>query len=169
MSLSLATRRQRENILKGVLETAGDQPVSLITKASIIAGKDRRTGHQEFSHALLAAVDRRPDVELQSTLDRLIGAGLLFSQGVSPYATYLFKHALVQDAAYGTLLRDQPRSLHARIAETLEGQFAEISQSQPELVARHCSEAGLIEKAVVLWGKAGQRSLERSALVEGMA
>jgi predicted ATPase len=75
----------------------------------------------------------------------------------------------VQDAAYGTLLRDQPRSLHARIAETLEGQFAEISQSQPELVARHCSEAGLIEKAVVLWGKAGQRSLERSALVEGMA
>jgi len=95
MSLSLATRRQRENILKGVLETAGDQPVSLITKASIIAGKDRRTGHQEFSHALLAAVDRRPDVELQSTLDRLIGAGLLFSQGVSPYATYLFKHALL--------------------------------------------------------------------------
>ena len=124
---------------------------------------------REFSHALLAEVDRRPDVELQSALDRLIGAGLLFSQGVSSYATYLFKHALVQDAAYGTLLREQRRSLHARIAETLEGKFAEIAQSQPELVARHCFEAGLIEKAAVLWGKAGQRSLERSALVEGMA
>jgi predicted ATPase/class 3 adenylate cyclase len=124
---------------------------------------------REFSHALLAEVDRRPDVELQSALDRLIGAGLLFSQGVSSYATYLFKHALVQDAAYGTLLREQRRSLHARIAETLEGKFAEIAQSQPELVARHCFEAGLIEKAAVLWGKAGQRSLERSALVEAMA
>jgi class 3 adenylate cyclase/predicted ATPase len=124
---------------------------------------------REFSHALLAAVDRRPDVELQSALDRLIAAGLLFSQGVPPYATYLFKHALVQDAAYGTLLREQRRALHARIAETLEGQFAENAQSQPELVARHCSEAGLVEKAAGLWGEAGQRSLERSALVEGVA
>ena len=124
---------------------------------------------REFSHALLAAVDRRPDVELQSALDRLIAAGLLFSQGVPPYATYLFKHALVQDAAYGTLLREQRRALHARIAETLEGQFAEIAESQPELLARHCTEAGLIEKAAGLWGKAGQRSLERSALVEAVA
>ena len=83
-----------------------------------------------------------------------------------PHATYLFKHALVQDAAYGTLLREPRRALHARIAETLESQFAEIAESQPELLARHCTEAGLIEKAAGLWGKAGQRSLERSALVE---
>jgi predicted ATPase len=123
---------------------------------------------REFSHALLAAVVRKPDPELASALDRLIAAGLLFRQGVPPYATYLFKHALVQDAAYGTLLREPRRALHARIAETLEGQFAEIAESQPELLARHCTEAGLIEKAAGLWGKAGQRSLERSALVEAV-
>ena len=121
---------------------------------------------REFSHALLAAVVRKPEAELGSALDRLIAAGLLFRQGVPPHATYLFKHALVQDAAYGTLLREPRRALHARIAETLESQFAEIAESQPELLARHCTEAGLIEKAAGLWGKAGQRSLERSALVE---
>jgi class 3 adenylate cyclase/predicted ATPase len=123
---------------------------------------------REFSHALLAAVARKPEAELASALDRLIAAGLLFRQGVPPYATYLFKHALVQDAAYGTLLRERRRTLHARIAETLEGQFAEIAESQPELLARHYTEAGLIEKAAGLWGKAGQRSLERSALVEAI-
>ena len=94
---------------------------------------------------------------------------MLFRQGVPPHATYLFKHALVQDAAYGTLLREPRRALHARIAETLESQFAEIAESQPELLARHCTEAGLIEKAAGLWGKAGQRSLARSALVEAVA
>jgi len=121
---------------------------------------------REFSYTLLAAVVRKPDAELELALDRLIQAGLLFRQGVPPHATYLFKHALVQDAAYGTLLREPRRALHARIAETLEIQFAEIAESKPELLARHCTEAGLIEKAAVLWGKAGQRSLARSALVE---
>ena len=123
---------------------------------------------REFSHALLAAVMRKPEAELGSALDRLIQAGLLFRQGVPPHATYLFKHALVQDAAYGTLLREPRRALHARIAETLESQFAEIAERQPELLARHCTEAGLIEKAAGLWGKAGQRSLERSALAEAV-
>ena len=123
---------------------------------------------REFSHALLAAVVRKPEAELASALDRLIAAGLLFRQGVPPHATYLFKHALVQDAAYGTLLREPRRALHARIAETLESQFADIAENQPELLARHCTEAGLIEKAARLWGKAGQRSLERSALVEAV-
>ena len=74
---------------------------------------------REFSHALLAAVVRKPEAELASALDRLIAAGLLFRQGAPPHATYLFKHALVQDAAYGTLLREPRRALHARIAETL--------------------------------------------------
>ena len=123
---------------------------------------------REFSHALLAAVARKPETELVSALDRLVAAGLVFRQGVPPYATYLFKHALVQDAAYGTLLRQARRALHARIAEALEREFVEISEAQPELLARHCTEAGLIEKAVGLWGKAGQRSLERSALVEAL-
>ena len=122
---------------------------------------------REFSHALLAAVIPKPEADLRSALDRLIDAGLLFRQGVPPHATYLFKHALVQDAAYGTLLREPRRALHARIAETLEGRFADIAESQPELLARHYTEAGLIEKAVSFWGTAGQRSMARSALVEG--
>jgi len=91
---------------------------------------------------------------------------LLSRQGAPPHATYLFKHALVQDAAYGTLLREPRRALHARIAETLENEFPELADRQPELLARHCTEAGLIEKAAGLWAKAGLRSLQRSALAE---
>ncbi len=180
-----------EEMTKAVLEAEGEgaaaQAVSMVPSpmlavpaslhASLMARLDRlgpakevaQIGAaigREFSHALLAAVARKPEAELQSALDRLVDAGLLFRQGVPPHATYLFKHALVQDAAYGTLLREPRRALHARIAETLESQFAEIAENQPELLARHCTEAGLIEKAAGLWGKAGQRSLERSALVE---
>jgi class 3 adenylate cyclase/predicted ATPase len=119
-----------------------------------------------FSHALLAGVMRQPEAELESAFDRLVAAGLLFRHGVAPHATYVFKHALVQDAAYGTLLRKPRRALHARIAETLEGGFPDVVERQPELLAHHCTEGGLIEQAATLWGKAGQRSLERSALVE---
>jgi class 3 adenylate cyclase/predicted ATPase len=121
---------------------------------------------REFSHALLAAVVGKPETELESAIGDLVASGLLFHQGAPPDATYLFKHALVQDAAYGTLLRQQRRALHARIAETIETQFPDIAERQPELLARHCTDARLIEKAAGLWGKAGQRSLERSALVE---
>jgi len=124
---------------------------------------------REFSHAMLASVVGRSEAELRSALDRLIEAGLLLRQGTPPHATYLFKHALVQDAAYGTLLREPRRALHAGIAESLESRFAEIAESQPELLARHCTEAGLVEKAARLWGKAGQRSLARSALAEATA
>ncbi len=124
---------------------------------------------REFSHALLALVARKPEAELGSALDRLVQADLLSRQGVPPQASYLFKHALVQDAAYGTLLREPRRALHARIAETFESRFAETAESQPEILAHHCTEAGLIEKAARLWGKAGQRSLARSALVEAAA
>lgn len=124
---------------------------------------------REFSHPLLSAVASKPEAELGAALDRLVEAGLLFRRGVPPDATYLFKHALVQDAAYGTLLREPRRALHARIAQSLENQFAETAESQPELLARHCTEAGQIEKAAALWGKAGQLSLERSALEEAVA
>src|SRR2546430_16082908 len=95
-----------------------------------------------------------------------MGGGLLFRGGPPPHWGYLFKHALVQDAAYSTLLREQRRVLHARIAEILESQFAEIAESQPELLARHYTKADLIDKSAHLWGKAGQRSQERSALIE---
>ena len=101
----------------------------------------------------------KPEAELGAALDRLIAAGLLFRQGVPPHATYLFKHALVQDAAYGTLLREPRRALHARIAETLESQFAEMTETRPELLARQCAEAGLIEKAA---GAVGQ---SRTAII----
>jgi class 3 adenylate cyclase/predicted ATPase len=124
---------------------------------------------REFTHVILSAVVRMSEAELLSALDPLVATGLLLRQGVPPHATYLFKHALVQDAAYGTLLRESRRALHARIAEALETQFPEIVESRPELLARHCTEAGLIEKAARLWGKAGQRSLKRSALVEAVA
>jgi predicted ATPase len=110
---------------------------------------------REFSHALLASVARKSEAELGSALDRLIRAGLLSRQGLPPQASYLFKHALVQDAAYGTLLREPRRALHARIAEAIQSQFAETAESRPEMLAHHCTEAGLIEKAAGLWGKAG--------------
>ncbi len=152
-------------------------PASLY--ASLMARLDRPTAAEsrslaqiaaaigrEFSHALLASVVRQPKAELRSALDRLIAAGLLFRQGVPPHATYLFKHALVQDAAYGTLLREPRRTLHVRIAETIESEFAESAESRPELLARHWTEAGQVEKAAALWGKAGLRSAQRSALVE---
>ena len=124
---------------------------------------------REFSHALLAAVTPKDEPELQLALDRLVSAGLLFRKGAPPHSTFLFNHSLVQDAAYGSLLREPRRALHARIAETLETQLGEIAENQPELLAHHCTEAGLIEKAAVLWAKAGQRSLARSALVEAIA
>jgi predicted ATPase len=121
---------------------------------------------REFSYALLAVLAGLSERELNSSLNRLVQSGLLSRQGSPPHTTYLFKHALVQDAAYGTMLREPRRALHARIAEALESQFAEIAEAQPELPARHCTEAGLIDKAAGLWGKAGQRSLARSALIE---
>jgi len=121
------------------------RPVPTSLHASLMARLDRLGAAKEvaqigaaigreFSHALLAAVARKQDAELQSSFDRLIEAGLLFRQGVPPHATYLFKHALVQDAAYGTLLREPRRALHARIADTLESQFVEIAENQPELL-----------------------------------
>jgi tetratricopeptide (TPR) repeat protein len=121
---------------------------------------------REFPKALVAAVSRKEDAELQAALGRLTAAGLLFPQGTPLHVTFLFKHALLQDAAYSTLLRERRRALHKRIAETIECDFVEVGENQPELLARHYTEAGLIEKAASQWGKAGQRSLARSALVE---
>jgi class 3 adenylate cyclase/predicted ATPase len=180
-----------EEMTKAVLETASEDaalrtaasvpssamavPASL--HASLMARLDRLGGSRElaqigaaigreFSHELLSAVARRPEAKLEMQLDRLMRAGLLFRQGVPPDATYLFKHALVQDAAYGLLLREPRRDLHARIAETLESKFDEIAENKPEVLARHWAEAGYVERAAVLLGKAGQRSAQRSALVE---
>jgi predicted ATPase len=124
---------------------------------------------REFSHAVLAFAASLSESELNSGLDRLLRSELVSREGSPPDASYLFKHALVQDAAYGTLLREPRRALHARIAEILESQFADVAASEPELLARHYTEAGMIEKAAILWGKAGLRSLARSALIEAEA
>jgi class 3 adenylate cyclase/DNA-binding response OmpR family regulator/predicted ATPase len=124
---------------------------------------------REFSHELLSAVSTFSENQLQRALQELISSELVFRRGTPSDAVYSFKHALVQDAAYGTLLREPRRVLHARIAEALERQFAEIAESRPEVLARHCTEAGQIEKAAGLWGKAGLQSLTRSALMEATA
>ena len=124
---------------------------------------------REFTHALMAAVARKPEAELGSALDRLVAAGLLLRQGVPPHATYLFRHALVQDAAYGTLLRDPRRALHARIVEAIESQFDEIAENQPELLAHHFEEAGLAGPACDYRMRAGDRAVSRSAYKEAIA
>ena len=121
---------------------------------------------REFSHALLVSVASETEPELAAALDRLLQSGLLSREGTLPHAMYLFKHALVQDAAYGTLLREPRRALHAQIADAIEKRFPEVAESRPETLARHCTEAGQIEKAASLWGKAGQRSLGNAAFPE---
>ena len=124
---------------------------------------------RDFSYELLAAVAQRAQAELRDALSRLVDAGLVFQRGVPPDAVYLFKHALVQDAAYGTLLRSPRQQLHARIAEALEAHSPVLMDTQAELFAQHYAEAGLVEKSVAYWGKAGHSSAARSATAEAAA
>src|SRR5262249_60217679 len=100
------------------------------------------------------------------SLAQLVAAELLYQRGLLPQATYLFKHALVQDAAYQALLRSTRQQYHARIAHVLEAQFPETVATQPELLAHHYTEAGLTAQAMPYWQRAGQRALERSANLE---
>src|SRR3984885_3180945 len=181
-----------EEITKAVLEAAKQADLSqtantfsrsevpLTLQASLMARLDRLGSAREvaqiaasigreFSYALLATLVPHSEPELQLALDRLTGAGLLFQLGTPPQVNYLFKHALVQDAAYSSLLREPKRALHARIAKVLEDQFPDVVRQHPELLAHHCTEAALIEKAATLWGSAGQRSLGRCALTEAAA
>jgi class 3 adenylate cyclase/predicted ATPase len=124
---------------------------------------------REFSYELLAAVAQPSEPELRNALGRLVDAGLVFQRGLPPQASYLFKHALVQDTAHSSLLRGPRQALHARIARALEERFPTIVQTRPELPAHHFTEAGLLNKAVAYWCRAGQQSVARSALVEGIA
>ena len=96
-------------------------------------------------------------------------AELVFRRGTPPDATYTFKHALVQDAAYSTLLRPRRQQLHGRIATTLERLFPEIAAAQPELMAQHCAMAGLVEKAIAYWDTAGRLAVQRSTMAEAAA
>jgi class 3 adenylate cyclase/predicted ATPase len=124
---------------------------------------------REFPYALLCAVSRLPEDELQAPLARLVASELVFQRGIPPNAVYSFKHTLVQDAAHGSLLRNSRQQLHAQIAEALETHSPELMDTQPALLARHYAEAGLVEKSVAYWGKAGQRSAARSAMAEAVA
>jgi len=122
---------------------------------------------REFSYDLIRHVARRPDLDI--ALGRLTDAGLLFCRGVPPQSSYLFKHALVQDAAYGTLLRRRRQQLHTRIGSVLEEQFPDVGEARPELLAHHFTEAGLADRAAEFWLKAGRHALARSAMKEAEA
>jgi class 3 adenylate cyclase/tetratricopeptide (TPR) repeat protein len=126
--------------------------------AQIAAAIGRR-----FSYELLSAVAPMPKERLDDALDHLVSAGLVFRYGAPPDAEYTFKHALVQDAAYSSLLRDRRRQLHARIAMALENHFADIAEQQPEILAEHCAQAGLTEKAAQLWRRAAHSTAKRVA------
>jgi predicted ATPase/class 3 adenylate cyclase len=121
---------------------------------------------REFSHALIAAVVGLPERDLQAALAQLVAAELVFQRGLPPDAKYLFKHALVQDVAYASLVRSRRQQLHAQIARALEAGFPDVVESEPEVLARHFTAAGLTERGVFYWQRAGQQAGDRSAYLE---
>jgi predicted ATPase len=124
---------------------------------------------REFPYALLRAVSALPEDELQAALARLVAYELVFQRGTPPDAVYSFKHALVQGAAHGSLLHSTRQQLHGQIAAALETHSPELMDSQPEIFAQHYAEAGLVEKSVACWNRAGRRSVARSAMAEAAA
>ncbi len=182
-----------EEIAKAAMEAAGEAATRLVSSlpspdravpaslhASLLARLDRLGAAKEvaqvgaaigrsFSFDLLEAVTGKPAAELGLALQRLVEAGLLFRHGATPRAEYLFKHALIQDAAYGALLREPRRALHARIVAALEAQTPDIGTARPEMLAQHCVEAGQVERGARLWGAAGKLAFARSAIIESEA
>ena len=123
---------------------------------------------REFSYALIAAVAVLPDKDLRAALDQLVLAELIYQRGEASEATYIFKHALVQEAAYVSLVRSRRRQIHGQIAEALEKGFPDIVEASPEVVAHHFSEAGSNGQALPYWQRAGQLAIERSANLEAV-
>ena len=123
---------------------------------------------REFSYELVAGLARRPAPAVRQALEQLTDSGLVQRRGAPPAATYQFRHALIQEAAYRSMLRSRRRELHAEIAAVFETDFPETAELQPELVAHHYEEAGLTEKAIGYWLKAGHSALARSAIVEAI-
>ncbi len=122
-----------------------------------------------FARDLLAAVSDSDPRVLDEALRRLVDAELLFQRGTLPDARYTFKHALLQDAAYESLLKGKRQGLHDRVAQVLQGRFPERTEAEPELLAHHYTEAGSVEQAIEYWQRVGDRALERSANVEAVA
>jgi predicted ATPase len=123
---------------------------------------------REFSYELLAAVADKDEPALQAELAKLVQAGILYPKGRLPRCTYTFKHALLEDALYNSLVKGKRQQFHRRIAEVVEAQFPQTIETRPELLAHHFTEAGLAERGVGYWLKAGLRSRERSANVEAI-
>jgi predicted ATPase len=121
---------------------------------------------REFPYALIATVATLPEKDLRAALQQLVGAELIFQRGVPPNANYTFKHALVQDAAYASLVRGRRQQLHAQIARALEEQFPDVVAREPEVLAHHFTAAGLTERGVHYWQRAGQQASDRSAYLE---
>jgi class 3 adenylate cyclase/tetratricopeptide (TPR) repeat protein len=171
----------------GILAEAGDHykltgpatPLAIPTSlhASLLARLDRLAPTREiaqvgaalgrsFSHELISAVAQMPQPQINDALNQLASAELIFCRGTPPGAEYTFKHALVQDAAYSTLLKSRRQQIHTRIATTLEEKFPETAVARPEAIAHHYAAAGLATQAVPYWLKAAQAALQRSALTE---
>jgi len=174
----------------GVLAEAGDKYVTtgpsptisipLTLQGSLLARLDHLAPAREvaqigaalgrqFSHELISAVAPMPQAQLDEALSQLLNAELLYRRGSGADVEYTFKHALVQDVAYSTLLRARRMQLHGRIVDTLESQFAQTVVSQPQLIAHHCTEAGLPEQALGYRMKAAQLAAARSAMKEAEA
>jgi predicted ATPase len=177
-------------IESGMVSETGDQyefagvlaPLAIPTSlhASLLARLDRLAPVRDvaqiaaalgrrFSHELICAVAPVSKQKLDHALEQLITAQLIFRRGIPPDAEYTFKHALVQDAAYSTLLRSQRQELHARIAAVLELQFSDIAQSRPELLAHHYTEANCTDRALNYWYMAGRQAIAVFALEEAIA
>jgi predicted ATPase/class 3 adenylate cyclase len=137
-------------------------PVREVAQIGAVAGR-------EFPYELLNAVAGLPQDRLQEALEQLVQSELIFRRGEIPHAVYTFKHALVRDAAYAGLLKSRRGHLHALIASALEQQFPDIAQTQPETLAHHLTEAGLVEKATGYWLRAGKNAALRSANLEAIA
>jgi predicted ATPase len=168
-----------EELTKAVLET-GETSIPASLHDSLMARLDRipevkeiaQTAAcigREFDYALLAAIADRPQPGLAATLDRLTAAELIFRRGSPPEARYTFKHALVQDAAYRSLLKSRRQQLHARIAHVLEEGLAGAGENGPEVLAQHLTDAGLAGRAIPYWRRAGELAAARSANAEAVA
>jgi class 3 adenylate cyclase/tetratricopeptide (TPR) repeat protein len=184
-----------EELTKAVLENAGqvDRVAAVLETTSLAAPSVPATLHaslmarldrlgptpkevaqigavlgREFSYEQIKLVAQRDERELRAALGQLADAGLMFCRGTAPHSSYLFKHALVQDTAYGTLLRSKRQELHARVAAVLELDFADLVEHQPELLAHHLTAAGNTERAVDGWLRAGNHAAARSTPLEAL-
>jgi predicted ATPase/class 3 adenylate cyclase len=168
----------------GSIESPNRLPLQLAIPATLqetlLARLDRLSGARqvaqlgatlgrEFSYELIRAVATLNETDLHAALDKLVEAEILYRRGIREQARYFFKHALIQDTAYQSLLKSTRQQYHQQIAKVLEGRFTEAKETQPELLAHHYTEASLIEQAIPYWQKAGERATQRSANTEAIS